>query len=907
MNYIQYLQGGKPILHNSNDSIPLINYNGGTYTLDGYPVSSYQNSNRVKSYTDKNGDLHLFERFHFDNKPDDFEVYQEPSANQDQLEEPEPVIKEEVQNVKSTSTQSGSSRPKTVNSGSSSPRSKRPRTTVPSELKKGLGKIIDGETFYNFEGYSSKDIEQAINNLFGGNLPSDNNYYVDDSSSSTSNSSNSSTSSTSSSRPSNTNNNSRNSISNNQSSKPSNTVAQTAGRATNRTLVNTTDQPDPRIHRYPVKQVNLWKVSPEVAQKINEYLEHMQKRRPGRDYLYTPEDFSYLDTRNFADTTYYNAELSPLTNKLIKSITGVDRVENSIREGDYGKISRNAVIPVARKLLNNFKDYYHRGDNRKVYYDGSNFYPNLPNDRAIYGEKISGDDSVEDLNVVARQHGMQRSGKWTIAERPNKTSVFRDKISQSEFLQYTTGNPNARRFGGKLLTKSPIKFDKGGKTYNSSDDAWRLAMSTNMANAQIELERKYGMSDEEISNINLRRMGQAMANTPESSEVSKPFMKIDPKTGEQSLTTVPMTGNAALKTISPEFVALTLGSGPARSMFSTTASKIRQAITAFKTKHPLTSFAIEAGLTGLGLYDTASDNGLRKTYRFLDEGRYGRAALSGIADILNIAGGVGLGKDVWRLRGAIPRAEETFIRAGDVLGADPLGVIKEQLFGNQQAGIKYILGMDNNLAYHLPRSYSGTHIYHHNNDHGYKGDIIDVLMGKTNKLLSREGDVIGYIDNDVSTISDAAIKNYRTISPEGNIRVLHSKYPAFNETGPLKIFPAPDKPTELSRAYSTGIDVVTPEGEYIHFIDPGHFGIAIHKNPNATLTEKISGGDQILTGEDVFHITPSQYIKTNSGAMTRVGKKIIGELNKRMPKYTVGKPFIATWEYSAEVPYNPYF
>lgn len=63
---------------------------------------------------------------------------------------------------------------------------------------------------------------------------------------------------------------------------------------------------------------------------------------------------------------------------------------------------------------------------------------------------------------------------------------------------------------------------------------------------------------------------------------------------------------------------------------------------AFQAAHPVLATAIDTGLTIDGIRNALSSNGIQKTYHLAKEGKYGRAALSGAGDMLDLAGGVGL-------------------------------------------------------------------------------------------------------------------------------------------------------------------------------------------------------------------------------------------------------------------------
>lgn len=70
---------------------------------------------------------------------------------------------------------------------------------------------------------------------------------------------------------------------------------------------------------------------------------------------------------------------------------------------------------------------------------------------------------------------------------------------------------------------------------------------------------------------------------------------------------------------------------------------------AFQAAHPFLATTIDAGFAADGIINTASNNGIQKTYRLAKEGKYGKAALSGAVDVLDLAGAgqlVNLGRKV---------------------------------------------------------------------------------------------------------------------------------------------------------------------------------------------------------------------------------------------------------------------
>ena len=81
--------------------------------------------------------------------------------------------------------------------------------------------------------------------------------------------------------------------------------------------------------------------------------------------------------------------------------------------------------------------------------------------------------------------------------------------------------------------------------------------------------------------------------------------------------------------------------------------------------------AIKAGFDTWGSVDgiknAFSDNGISKTARLIDEGRYGRALLSGVGDALDVAGGIGFVGDATRYgKGVAKRTAEAVLRMGDI-------------------------------------------------------------------------------------------------------------------------------------------------------------------------------------------------------------------------------------------------
>lgn len=142
--------------------------------------------------------------------------------------------------------------------------------------------------------------------------------------------------------------------------------------------------------------------------------------------------------------------------------------------------------------------------------------------------------------------------------------------------------------------------------------------------------------------------------------------------------------------------------------------------------NPVTKAIIDGIGAVDGIRNAASKNGVRKTIRLAKEGNTIGAIKSGVGDIFDIAGGIGLVGDTYRYgKGAAKRLAEAVVRIGDV--ADSPMFVGKQLF-NKNA-INYILNpyADPNLAYRLPYKYSGENI---DTDSAHYGDVVDQYFRK---------------------------------------------------------------------------------------------------------------------------------------------------------------------------------
>ena len=145
--------------------------------------------------------------------------------------------------------------------------------------------------------------------------------------------------------------------------------------------------------------------------------------------------------------------------------------------------------------------------------------------------------------------------------------------------------------------------------------------------------------------------------------------------------------------------------------------------------NPLVKTAFDVAGSIDGIRNAASKNGVRKTVRLAKSGDTIGAIKSGVGDVFDIAGGIGLAGDVYRYgKGAAKRLAESVVRIGDMAGK--ASYIKQQLL-NKDA-INYILNpfANPNLAYKLPYKYSGEAPEEVINAH--YGDVIDQYFRKVN-------------------------------------------------------------------------------------------------------------------------------------------------------------------------------
>ena len=271
-----------------------------------------------------------------------------------------------------------------------------------------------------------------------------------------------------------------------------------------------------------------------------------------------------------------------------------------------------------------------------------------------------------------------------------------------------------------------------------------------------------------------------------------------------------------------------------------------------------------------GIRNSLSDNGLRKTYRLLGEGNYGRAALSALGDVFDVAGGVGY------LKGVGKRGAEAILRMGDAarssgsllrealgdanyLGKtglkkyahvpkyiksqrDKWGHTSRQLL--DRSTLEYIFNPMANpeLAYKMPYNYSGD-----NTDAWQKGrhkyDRIDEFLGKT------QPENVEYVNVEdlPANIREWAEDRYPGMK---QIRVAHIGKTTDRvshidrEIRGMK----PGDTIENLRRSSTGL----PDEAGIDMLDPGHHGVDLVADENGTIR---------AFGNDVYKYNEKDWLK----------------------------------------------
>lgn len=359
-----------------------------------------------------------------------------------------------------------------------------------------------------------------------------------------------------------------------------------------------------------------------------------------------------------------------------------------------------------------------------------------------------------------------------------------------------------------------------------------------------------------------------------------------------------------------------------------------------------------------GIRNLASDNGIQKTVRLIDEGRYGRAALSGLGDVFDVIGGIGFIGDTRRYASGVgKRASEALIRMGDdamqsgslfksgLSDASNLGKTGLKKYTHAIDHVKkmhkdyghtskqfldkntlnYIFNpfADPSLAYRMPYNYSGVR--------AGTGDI-DRLNGKRG-VVDRTDDFFGKTDpEEFGWIDKADLpKKYQDW--------LSSRYPKATGLRTSKInvtrstgeweMPHDMRPGEVRhiRTESGGLLGESPDGSGTVFstLDPGHYGITYTAHPDGSITAigedmyKYSGRDWLQTWGDnldkknaVFGSTPKEKTRFEKFLDKKFGDGYsdldwLGKLKYHGLNYvdSKGSPILYTWDYGQVGKVNP--
>lgn len=262
--------------------------------------------------------------------------------------------------------------------------------------------------------------------------------------------------------------------------------------------------------------------------------------------------------------------------------------------------------------------------------------------------------------------------------------------------------------------------------------------------------------------------------------------------------------------------------------------------------NPITKGIIDLAGSIDGIRNAASENGVRKTIGLAKQGDVTGAIKSGVGDVFDIAGGIGLAGDLYKYsKGASKRLAEAVLRIGDQ--AHIPRVVKKQIL-NKDA-LNYILNpyANPNLAYNLPYRYSGNSV----GSNASKGDIIDQYLRKVpvKSTLS--------IDDVPKFMKDYINKNY----PNKDIAYIDlgelargSSGADFTETFTPAIMDLAEGQSFKTGAKSTGLYV--EDGLFFtkDVLDPGGY--------NAIYTR--SGNDLIQTGFDIWKFNADDYFKSHS-------------------------------------------
>lgn len=235
-------------------------------------------------------------------------------------------------------------------------------------------------------------------------------------------------------------------------------------------------------------------------------------------------------------------------------------------------------------------------------------------------------------------------------------------------------------------------------------------------------------------------------------------------------------------------------------------------------------------------------------------------------------------------KNATNRALESVLRIGDVFADNPF-TFARQMLGNKGSGLRYVLTGQPQLAYQMPYRYSGQVLWSPDNtvaESAHIGDLIDVIMGKSNVLLDEYGNTLGRLTDDITNIPDKTIAAFQSLPGKSDVlpKVLKFDQSALSP----EFIPKPDIqqlidmplniPMEIGRRTRPRVPILQG-GRTVSIVDPGHYGLTALKTDNGLQ----------LFGHDVYHYTPKNVKQTNFSASWMPNIPI-----------TVGNPFVVEWQ-----------
>lgn len=395
-------------------------------------------------------------------------------------------------------------------------------------------------------------------------------------------------------------------------------------------------------------------------------------------------------------------------------------------------------------------------------------------------------------------------------------------------------------FGG------PLTHKKSGKEYgeaswlnngyNSSED-WQsqMRMKTNQMLQNLQNSPFY-MTDQEMQNLEVSRINKAITQSPNSEIVSYPWINDN---GEEIIKTVP----------------------------------------AVKGLNTMWDAGVVDWMPVLGDGKQAAD-----ALAAAAQGDYRTAALlGGLMFVPNI-----IEKPLKSLKtyakNVTNRAFESALRIGDLFANNPF-TFARQMFGNKGSGLRYVFTGQPQLAYQMPYRYSGQVLWSPDNtvaESAHMGDLIDVIMGKTNTLLDEYGNTLGRLTDDISNVPYKTIAAFQSLPGRSGVlpKVLKfdqpTLFPEFiPKTAIQEIIDMPlHIPMEIGRHTKAHVPILQG-GRTVSVVDPGHYGITALKTNNGLQ----------LFGHDVYHYTPKNAKQSNFSTSWMPNIPI-----------TVGNPFIVEWQ-----------